>query len=1041
MADKPHSTNEYKSGNNFEVSSVHPSEKRVDHKPIPEYSISENNVRKNTSINNIGHNNSSDFSVEPVHRAQTDRPTVEPVRRTQTDRPTAETVRRAQTDRPTVEPVRRAQTDRPTVEPVRRAQTDRPTVEPVRRTQADRPATENVRRAQADRPTVETVRRAQDAGTSASVVRNSRYSDGVTRKKSITVNKGNEYGHTEHRQHEHKSPEHKQINHQEREEIIRQRREELIRERREEELRRRTEIENSSSLFVKKTKQGNYFINLAIVTFKMFLVCVLIVGFSGVGFVLGMAKSHLESVPELDFTQVTDQDQATLLYGENGQVLGNYYNMENREWAEFSEVPESLQNAVIAIEDVRFRRHMGIDFKRIIASAISNVVGGSVQGGSTITQQLVKNTMLSFEQTYKRKIQEASLALELEKRYDKNDILEAYLNTIYMGGSCYGMKTAAKDYFGKDLSELSLRECACLAGMIQNPSRYNPRSNYFQRSNPQRTDNRTNLVLYEMMENGFITKEQYQEAKADTFTVLEKSPYSSNMSMTYFTDYLLDSAVDAIIEDRNLENNASTRTAVRKEIRTSGYSIYSTLDKDKQISAEQAVYNFTNYPNMRSSTDSYTVIGTNPDGSVIRLVQPQTAVAVVDYHNGHIVALVGGRQAPTGSLQYNRAYQSTMPVGSSIKPLSVYGPAIEKGKGIGSVFYDFQMRIQGWGTEADKGYPANNSRSYNNGPVQMRKAFVNSLNTTAAQALMYDVTLDTAYDYLVKLGVNPDHISKTGSGLALGSSGITPIEMAGAYTAIANMGVYIQPIAFTKIVDKFGNVVVDMEAKQKTHRVYSESTAWQITDMMRSVATSNSRTNVPGQTVYGKTGTNSDNKGVFFAGFTGYYVGCVWIGSDAYKSLVSSAQGGVYAAPLFAAVMKAIHTGLANKPANSVNPATVGVAQMSYCDISGKRATAACKSTHTEYGNPSEILECDLHRTVKICSESGGLATDKCPADKITEKTVTAIPESGILNDMYNNNHDIFVSVAGEAVIDISTCTVHGGKVISEATPTASLKP
>lgn len=791
--------------------------------------------------------------------------------------------------------------------------------------------------------------------------------------------------------------------------------------------RRREELNALSAYFKPNDgKLRNYWINLLIVTFKMFLICLLIVGFSGVGFVLGMSKSYLETVPELDFSQVTEQDQAALLYDSNGEVIGNYYNMENREWAELSEIPENLQNAVIAIEDVRFRRHMGIDFKRIIGAAVSNLSGGSMQGGSTLTQQLIKNTMLSFEQTYKRKIQEASLALELETMYSKDQILEAYLNTIYMGGSCYGVKTAAKDYFGKELSELTLRECACLAGLIQNPSRYNPRSNYYSRSNPKRTDNRTNLVLYEMCENGFITQEQYAEAKADTMSVLEESPYASQTSMVYFTDYILDSAIDEIIEDRNLENNSKTRTQIRKEIRTGGYSIYSTLDSEKQLAAEEAVYNFNNYPQMRSSTDSYTVVGTNPDGSVIRLVQPQAAMAVVDYRNGHIIALVGGRQAPTGSLQFNRSYQSTMPVGSSIKPISVYAPAIEKGAGIGSVYYDFQMRIKGWGTEADKGYPANNSRTYNNAPVQMRRAITASLNTTAAQALMYDVGLDDSYNYLKKLGVPEDHISKTGSGLALGSSGITPLEMAGAYTAIANLGTYIEPIAFTKIVDKDGNVIVDMESKQEKRKVFSESTAWQITDMMRSVALGNSRTNVPGQTVYGKTGTNSDNKGVFFAGFTGYYVGCTWIGSDAYKSLVSSAQGGGYAAPLFAAVMTAIHKGLPNKAANDVDPASIGVVKMQYCSISGKKATAACPTTHTEYGNPASIPDCELHSTVKICSVSGGLATEYCPSDSITEKSITMVPSSGILNDMYNNNHSIFVKVAGEAVLNMSKCTVHG---------------
>ncbi len=790
--------------------------------------------------------------------------------------------------------------------------------------------------------------------------------------------------------------------------------------------RRRKEIEDAMALFTTSDKPRNYFINLLVTTFKMCLVCVLIICISGIGFVLGMSKSYLETVPELDFESVSELDQSSVLLDVNGNSLGNYYSLENREWASLEEMPTDLQNAVIAIEDVRFRRHLGIDFKRIFSVLISNITSDSMQGGSTITQQLVKNTMLSFEQTYKRKIQEASLALELERKYEKDDILEAYLNTIYMGGSCYGMKTAAKDYFGKELNQLTLRECACLAGMIQNPSRYNPRSNYYSRNNPERTNNRTNLVLYEMCENGLITKEQYEFAKADTFTVQENSPYSTKSGMVYFTDYVIDSVVEQFLIDRGLENNSKNRSQVRTEIRTEGYNIYTTMDGEIQRKAEEATYNFKGYPSMQYSSDSYTVAGRNPDGSVIRLVQPQAAVAIVDYRTGYISALVGGRQAPTGSLEFNRAYQSTMPVGSSIKPIAVYGPAIERGAGTGTIYYDYQMRIDGWGSAS--GYPANNNRTYE-GRVTMRRAFTASLNTTAAQALLYDVGIENSYNTLVQLGVDPEHISKTGSGLALGSSGITPLEMAGAFSCIANMGVYIEPIAFTKVVDKNGNVIVDMTSRQEKRRVFSESTAWMVTDLMRSVALGMpSRIKVPGQTVYGKTGTNSEKRGVFFAGFTGYYTGCVWIGSDAYKPLQSDAQGGSFAAPLFSAVMTAIHKGLPDKAANDIAPETIGVTQVTYCSISGKLATSACGKTHTEYGNPANMQMCDIHKEVEICSVSGALATSACPESTRKKQTLVMIPEKGIFNYMYYNQYDRFVSIAGTPVINMSNCKAHTGE-------------
>ncbi len=793
-----------------------------------------------------------------------------------------------------------------------------------------------------------------------------------------------------------------------------------------------SQLDEIANLFTERTGNSNYFINLMITTFKMFLVGLLIICVSGVGFLIGMSKSYLETVPELDFNEAVSLDQATVLMDKNGEFLVNYYNMENREWATLDEIPDELENAVIAIEDVRFKRHMGIDFKRLFSVVLSNLTSGSMQGGSTITQQLIKNTILSFEQTYKRKIQEASLALELEQKYSKEDILEAYLNTIYMGGSCYGVKTAAKDYFGKELNQLTLRECACLAGMIQNPSRYNPRSNFYSRNNPARTNNRTNLVLYEMRDNGLINEEAYQQAKNDTFTVLEASPYSSETGMIYFTDYVIDSVVSEILEDRNLEDNAKNRSEIRKEIRTSGYKIYTTIDGDKQKAAEKAVYDFKNYPKMRYEADSYTVAGRNPDGTVIRLTQPQAAVAVMDYHNGYIVALVGGRQAPTGSLQFNRAYQSTMPVGSSIKPIAVYAPAIERGLGTGSVYYDQPIKIKGW--DSVNGYPLNNNRAFS-GRVTMRKAFVNSTNTSAAQALLYDVGIDNAVKTLENMGVNPKHISATGSGLALGSSGITPLEMAGAFSTIANLGTYIEPIAFTKVVDQNGNTIVDMLGGQDKRKVFSESTAWQVASMMRDVATSGiaNRVAVSGQTVYGKTGTNSESRGVFFAGFTGYYTCCTWIGSDAYKPLQSSAQGSQFAGPLFAAVMAAIHKGLPNKAFSDVSPESIGVQQVQYCTVSGKLATDACQATHTDYGAPGKMANCDMHKTVEICADSGALATGNCPTEKRQKQTVVLIPEQGMFNYIYYNYYQNFVSIAGTPVVNMNSCKVDHG---TQNTPT-----
>lgn len=781
-----------------------------------------------------------------------------------------------------------------------------------------------------------------------------------------------------------------------------------------------------SDLFSKRTKPRNYFINLIFKTCKYFVVLLLVCGFSGLGAVLGLARAYVESLPDIDFGSITDLDQTTYIYDINGELLTSRYGSENREWADIEEIPEMLQNAFIAIEDVRFRRHIGVDFKRLIGSFILNMSSDSIQGGSTITQQLIKNTLLSTEQTYKRKIREAYLAIQLEQQYSKDEILEAYLNTIPLGGSVYGVKTAAMDYFGKELSELTLRECATLAGMTQNPSRYNPRLNYYSRNKPEQTDNRANNVLNEMYENGFITLAKYDAAMADQLVVLEESPLKDQNEMLAFVEYCIYDVITQLLKQEGLEDTSANRSAMESKIRTEGYNIYTTIDPEKQKAAEQAVYNYKKYPSMRYSEDKYTIQGRNSDGSIITLVQPQASSVVIDYRTGYIVAMVGGRTAPVNQKEYNRAYQSTMPVGSSIKPITVYGPALDLGKSAGTIYYDTRAPIENWGTE--KGYPSNNGESGYTGSVTMRYAVEKSLNTVAAQALMYDVGIDTAVSYLNAMNVNPDHINADGPGLALGTSGLTPLEMAACFATIANMGEYLQPISFTKITDNQGNVILDMVAEQESKQVYKPSSAYQVIDMLYSALNGGGSAQgalMDGQTVCGKTGTNSDYRGVYFAGFTGYYVGSVWIGSDAYKPL-KNAQGGTYAAPLWKDIMEPLHDGLPNKAVTDVTMEELGIEKFKFCKYSGKLATSACPETVTDIGVAADVLAspCDCHRSVTICLDTNCIATDYCP----NTKTVSALipPTSGQLANIYYNYPEIYRRYYSDNVLTINThCSVH----------------
>ena len=266
------------------------------------------------------------------------------------------------------------------------------------------------------------------------------------------------------------------------------------------------------SLFKPRTQDPNFLFSVVMTTAKMLFFVVLIIGVSGSGLLLGVAKAWIETAPALDLTAFDSTAKTSFIYDKYGELITDFKGTENRVDVSLDEVPEMLQNAVIAIEDARFETHNGVDIKRIMGAFVTNLLNGSMQGGSTITQQLIKQTMLTSDQTYKRKLQEAYLALQLENVVSKDTILEEYLNVIYLGGSNYGVKVAAEDYFGKELNELTLRECAMLAGLIRNPYGYNPRLNYYSRNTPEKTDDRTDYVLKQMLQQEMITQEQYDQA-------------------------------------------------------------------------------------------------------------------------------------------------------------------------------------------------------------------------------------------------------------------------------------------------------------------------------------------------------------------------------------------------------------------------------------------------------------------------------------------------------------------------------------------------
>ena len=753
------------------------------------------------------------------------------------------------------------------------------------------------------------------------------------------------------------------------------------------------------SMFTPRTRPRSFPLSVLFTTLKLMAVLVLALGFAGLGAVMGIARSYVQTSPELDIGLIENQAQASVIYDGNGNVITNFVGLENREWASIEEIPDMLENAFVAIEDVRFYKHGGVDLKRLISAVINTLRNKNTHGGSTITQQLIKNRVLSSEQSYKRKIQEAYLAFQLEKEYDKSDILEAYLNAVPLGGLNYGVKAAAKDYFGKELSQLTIRECAMLAGLTQNPTKYNPRSNRYDANRDfQVTEDRTNTVLAAMYSAGFITKEQYESAKAEKVTILEKSTVSQMYDMPAFVEYAVSNVIKYMLRDRGLEDTKANRSAIEKELRTGGYHIYTTVDPDIQHTVQQTLSEWEKYPKLADPTYSVK-ISKNADGTIDEIEQPQAAAVVIDQHTGQIKAMVGSRDEPTRKKLLNRAYQSNMPIGSSIKPIAVYAPALENGASPASILLNYAQAIEGYG--GSKGYPSGGLSKQ--GPVTMRKGVVSSLNVAAARTLFEKVGTEAAREYLIQMGVDPDNIFADGPGLALGTSGISMLELTAAYATLANGGTYQEPISFTKVTDANGNVILDAEKLRETRQVFKPSTCWMMTSMLESAVAggTGAAAKISGMHVAGKTGTNDNYRGVTFAGYTPYYTSALWIGHDDYRyALKSGSTGGDYAAPLWQAYMEPIHEELENKEILDEKPGDLGLVKVKVCAVSGLLATDACKN---DPGGRTPVEDwfaaatvptesCNMHTTALYCKTSGQLAGAFCPSDQTEQRTALVIP-------------------------------------------------
>ena len=663
-------------------------------------------------------------------------------------------------------------------------------------------------------------------------------------------------------------------------------------------------------------------------------------------------------------------DQTSVIYYEDpktGQdvVLQKLYGGANRTWVKYEDIPKNLIHACIAIEDKRFMEHQGVDWLTTMRACLKMFLGSGSAGGSTITQQLVKNVTGNREVTVRRKLAEIYSALKLEKEYTKEEIMEWYLNVIALGQNCEGVQSAAQVYFGKNVEELDLAQCASLIGITNNPSIYDP---YL---NPEKNKERQEIILGEMLSQGYITQKQYDEAKAEELVFVRKSTDDSDADEEYYS-YFEDQVIRDVVNDL-CDKTGYDYDIVYKMVMTGGYQIYSTYNPDAQAAVDAVYEDLSQIPETASSQ------------------QLQSGIVIIDNETGDIVAMAGGVGKKTGSLTLNRAAQSLLSPGSTIKPVSVYAPAIELGLITPATVYDDTPY-----SFTDNSFWPKNSDSTFRGLVSINEAMMESLNTVPVK-LVAEMTPEYCYQFAKeKMGLSTlvsDYVTSSGevrsdvnlAPMALGglTNGVTVRAMAAAYASFADEGVYRTARTYTKVTDASGKNII-LDNTQNSYPAMKDMTAWYITDMLENTVNYGTGygAKLENMTVAGKTGTTTSDFDRWFAGYTPYYTGVVWCGYDDPEEVVLTNSETNPAVVLWQKVMSTLHTGLANKEfAKPTN-----VVECTVCRDSGKLVTDACKEDPrgsravkvqlSLYDVPTE--NCDVHTEVEICDASGHAANEYC---------------------------------------------------------------
>ena len=833
-------------------------------------------------------------------------------------------------------------------------------------------------------------------------------------------------------------------------------------------------------------------VRILLIALKGLAVALVFAVVAGTALVLGSVRGVIDSSPKLTEDDIAPKGLESTIYDSSGNVIQTLVGSgANRTLVSFSDLPADLVNAFTAIEDERFWNHEGIDLKGILRAAIVGVSGGFnfTEGASTLTQQLIKNNVFAggAEKTtgarFVRKIQEQSLALQIELDVKKKDIFTYYVNTINLGANCLGVEKAAERYFDKTVSELSLSECAVIAAITQNPYAYNPIRF------PEKNQTRRDRVLSKMEAQGYISAQQRQEAMADNvYERIAEVNYRYQQNDAVYS-YFVDRLISQLTKDFQAAGYSESQT--REMLYSGGLHIYSTQDMAVQSVVDEEIANEANYEGVDqkySFTYSLRVVhedGTYNDynandvrkylgrtyldfdtkdeissvvagfkGDIVKSgdkitidnldisLQPQMSVSVIEQSTGYVRALAGGRGEKTSSLSLNRATGTFRQPGSTFKILASFAPALEYGGAtLATTFYDEPYSV---GSGNEYWSPKNwYSSSKFAGWANIHQGIIYSMNIVAVKCLVEKVGVGLAYDMVESFGINtliPRTAENKVTGkndyyptLALGgiTQGVTNLQLTAAYAAIANGGLYVEPVLYTKVIDDRGNVLLDRTQSQDKHTVISEQTAFLLTSAM-SDSMKNSRLNdlfsssspaaaLESMPAAGKSGTTNSYNDLWFVGYTPYYTAGIWSGFDD-NAKFSSDDDRDFHKVIWKHIMDRINAAL---PVVDFE-LPPGIIQAEICNKSGKLATDACKHDlrssiiSTEYfiEGTQPVEYCTMHHELDICEVSNLLATPDCQTVK--KVVYLEIPEG---SNNWTNDSPLSFALAPKETDICTMCT------------------